>query len=499
MKKMNLLVMSLVSAAALSFSSCSSNDDLAGGAGNQSKVESFYMTFTVQTPTSNGTRTQQPTDENFKVAGTPAETTITSGTFYLVNSQTNKTVFTKHITASELNNAAPGSPDKGTTTTKIEVPVQNVDESVTYTVYFLANTTDATPWTSVFAPTADKFTEDNKFDAGYATADNFVMFNQNDKTSKADKYTVKFEAANKDINNAAKVSDAIMLDRVTARIDQPTTAEGITITAKYPEGASDTKKAAIDAEIAKVKTVTQSNYAITNLSNKTNIMQKWDDAWAALQIPAGTEYMQKSGDLGDQWTLENYGWFANAEKNYVFENTKDIPTTMYFEYTLGLDESKFPDDTPDFTDGTFYRYNGVIYRSIAAIYKAYQDQPILFGGKTKEQLLEELKTKTEGEGTDVKKTIGASDTELAKFRKDNVIEVFVAGKTYYSQVITDKWLGTNTIQRNTVYRLNVKNIYNLGADVPNGKPDENKPMYYLDVEVSVNPWVLSTQDVNLGE
>ena len=494
MKKMNLLAMSLVSAAALSFSSCSSNDDLGGGAGNQSKVESFYMTFAVQTPTSNGTRTQQQTD---KEPATAEETKITSGTFYLVDQNTKETVFTKHITASELNNAAPESPDKGTTTTKIEVPVQNVDEGVTYTVYFLANTTDATPWTSVFAPTDDKFTENNKFDAGYATANNFVMFNQNDKNSKADKYTVKFEADNKDINNAAKVSETIMLDRVTARIDKPET-EATSITAKYPEGALEEQKTAIDAEIAKVKTVTQSNYAITNLSNKTNIMQKWDATWTALQLPEGNTHMQKSGDLGDQWTLNNYGWFANAKQNYVFENTKEIPTTMYFEYKLGLDETKFT-DTPDFTDGTFYRYNGVIYRSIKAIYDAYADQPILFGGKTKEQLLAELKPKTTVEGETTKKTIGASDTELATFRKTNVIEVFVAGMTYYSQVITDRWLGTNTIQRNTVYKLKVKNIYNLGADVPNGKPDENKPMYYLDVEVSVNPWVLSTQDVNLGE
>ena len=495
MKKMNLLAMSLVSAAALSFSSCSSNDDLtSGGGSNQSKVESFYMTFAVQTPTSNGTRTQQQTE---KKTATEVETKITSGTFYLVNEKTQKTVFTKHITASELNNSAPESPVKGTTTTKIEVPVQDVDEGVTYTVYFLANTTDATPWTSVFAPAAEKFTTTNKFDAGYATDNAFVMFNQNDNKTRANQYTVEFTAANKDIDNAAKVTGTIMLDRVTARIDKPET-EATSITAKYPEGATTEKKAAIDAEIAKVKTVTQNNYAITNLSNKTNIMQKWDDAWAALQIPAGTEYMQKSGDLGDQWTLNNYDWFANAAKNYVFENTKETPTTMYFEYVLGLDETKFT-DTPDFTDGTFYRYNGVIYRSIKAIYDAYADQPILFGGKTKEQLLGELKMKTEGEGENVKKTIGASATELAKFRKDNVIEVFVAGKTYYSQVITDKWLGTNTIQRNTVYQLNVKNIYNLGADVPNGKPDENKPMYYLNVEVSVNPWVLSTQDVNLNE
>lgn len=490
---MNLLAMSLVSAAALSFSSCSNNDDLTGGgAGNQSKVEGFYMTFAVQTPTSNGTRTQQPTDANFKVNGTTAETKITSGTFYLVNQKTKEIVFTKNITASELNNSAPESPKVGTTTTKIEVPVQDVQEGVKYIVYFLANTTDAKPWESTYTATTTGFT------GAYATDNNFVMFNQNDKNSHADKYTVEFVAANKEISHPAKVSETIMLDRVTARIDKPET-EATSITAKYPEGADAKKKAAIDAEIAKVKTVTQSNYAITNLSNKTNIMQKWDaTTWAALQIPEGITYMQKSGELGDQWTLNNYGWFANAEKNYVFENTKETPTTMYFEYVLGLDGTKFT-DTPDFTDGTFYRYNGVIYRSIAAIYKAYKDQPILFGGKSAADLLAELKTKTEGEGENVKKTIGATAAELAKFRKDNVIEVFVAGKTYYSQVIIDKWLNANTIQRNTVYQLNVKKIFNLGADVPNGKPDVNKPMYYLDVEVSVNPWVLSTQDVNLGE
>ena len=46
--------------------------------------------------------------------------------------------------------------------------------------------------------------------------------------------------------------------------------------------------------------------------------------------------------------------------------------------------------------------------------------------------------------------IGATEEELAKFREDNVIEVFREDKTYYSQVITDKWHETNTIQRNTV-------------------------------------------------
>ena len=478
MKKMNLLVMSLVSAAALSFSSCSSNDDLAGGgAGNQSKVEGFYMTLAVQTPTSNGTRTQQQTE---KVDATEAESKVTSGTFYLVNAK-GEIVFTKNITETEWEKAAPVLTTPGKT--QIQVPVQNVTEGETYKVYFLANTTDAKPWTSTY-------TADTGFTGTYATDKKFAMFNQNDKNSQADQYTVKFTTANKEITTPAQVTGTIKLDRVTARIDKPT-SDATTINGVLAEGASELQKKAVADAKAKVKNITLTKYAITNLSNMTNIIQKWDSAWASLQIPTGTTYMQKAKDLGGKYNITNADWFTDAAQNYVFENTATTPTTMYFEYTVTLDGTKFT-DTPDCTDGTFYRYNGNIYRSIDAIYAAYKDQPVLFGGKTAEALKAELKITADGK-------IGATEEELAKFREDNVIEVFRAGKTYYSQVITDNWLGTYTIQRNTVYRLNVKKIFNVGADVPNGEPDENKPMYYLDVEVSVNPWVLSTQDVELGD
>ena len=476
MKKINLLAMSLVSAAALSFSSCSSNDDLAGGAGNQSKVEGFYMTLAVQTPTSNGTRTQQHLPE--KVDATVAESKVTSGTFYLVNTQ-GKIVFTKNITEAEWINAAPVLTNTGKT--QIQVPVQNVTEGEPYKVYFLANTTDDTPWTSIYTATTG-------FAGDYATDSKFAMFNQNDNSSKADQYTVTFAKENKEITKPAKVNKAIMLDRVTARIDKPTSVA--TINGAVAETASELQKKAVADAKKKVDNITLSKYAITNLSNKTNIMQKWDNEWTALQIPTDIAYMQKAEDLGGKYNIDHGAWFTDVAVNYVFENTETTPTTMYFEYKVTLKESEFT-DTPDCTDGTFYRFNGNIFRSIDAIYAAYPGQP-LFGGKTATELKAELKITDEGK-------IGATETELAKFREDNVIEVFREGKTYYSQVITDKWLETNTIQRNTVYQLNVKNIYNVGADVPNGKPDENKPMYYLDVEVSVNPWVLSTQDVNLGE
>lgn len=478
---MNLLAMSLVSAAALSFSSCSSNDDLGGGAGNQSKVEGFYMTLAVQTPTSNGTRTQQ---QNEKVNANEAESKVTSGTFYLVNAK-GDIVFTKNITETEWKNAAPVLTNTGKT--QIQVPVQNVTEGETYKVYFLANTTDAKPWENIY-------TAETGFVGAYATDSKFAMFNQNDNKSRADQYTVTFTKDNKEITSPASIGKPIMLDRVTARIDKPT-SETTTINGVLADDASDLQKKAVADAKAKVKNITLTKYAITNLSNMTNIMQKWDNEWTALQIPTDIEYKQKSGDLGGPYDIKNAGWFTDAAVNYVFENTEATPTTMYFEYTVTLDENQFTDDTPDCTDGTFYRYNGKIYRSIAAIYAAYADQPILFGGKRAEDLLGELKIKTEGET----KTIGATEEELKAFRQAYTIEVFREGKTYYSQVINDHWLGKNTIQRNTVYQLNVKKIYNLGADVPNGKPDENKPMYYLDVEVSVNPWVLNTQNVELGD
>lgn len=64
MKKMNLLVMSLVSAAALSFTSCSDSEDLANDKAGQAKVDQFYMTLTVETPNASGTRTVQSNEYN---------------------------------------------------------------------------------------------------------------------------------------------------------------------------------------------------------------------------------------------------------------------------------------------------------------------------------------------------------------------------------------------------------------------------------------------------
>ncbi len=483
MKKMNLLVMSLVSAAALSFTSCSSNDDLAGDNAGQAKVDQFYMTLTIQTPNSNGTRTvvKDHTTEN----ATAAESDVTSGTFYLVDAN-NKIAFTHTISKEEwAEKKIPTQSTNGKTT--LQVPVKNVTAGTKYSVYFLANTTSDSPLTDVF--TSDLA---NKFAKAYSTDNNFAMFNQNDADVKGNSHTVVFTSDNKDANSAAKVSSTINIERLTARVDEPKSEASAIKPYAVDATASDEEKKANANAVQAVKSLKLTSYAISNVAKKTNVMQQWADA-TTLSIPTGITYFQPTTEFGTKTLLQNYKYFNavttdRTQKDYIFENnSSDAATSMYFEYTVELsDEYKNKADFKE--DGTFYRYNKVIYSSIQDIIDAYKDQKAIFDGKDAATVIAEL-TAAKNDETD-------PEAKLDEFRKKYDIEVFNAGKTYYVQKIKDQYLGVeNTIQRNSIYLLNVKNIFNVGAQVPNGGPDD-RILYYLDVEVSVNPWVLNTQDVD---
>ena len=494
MKKMNLLVMSLVSAAALSFSSCSSNDDLGGGAGTQSQVKGFYITLAVQTPTSNGTRTAQSNE----TSATAAESDVTSGTLYLVNAN-GEVAFSKNISAAEWQESK--IPTQGQTgKTQIQIQVEKVAAGATYKVYFLANTTDLKPWENIITATS-------KFAEPYVTANNFAMFNQNDATVDGNGYTVVFTDANKNSEVPAQVkynseTSAIKIERIASRIDEPNPASN-KITAYAGTNATEAEKRAMADALNKVQGLELTRYAISNLAKKSYIMQKWADE-TTLTIPSDITYWNPAGEFGSEKKFEHADHFtaataAFAHQDYVFENNSATsPSTMYFEYKVTLKDmtnADFPED------GTFYRYNNVIYKSFEDILKAYKDVAGLFKGQTADQLKAELanakKVETGEDAVDV-------ETKLADFRAKYDIEVFNEGKTYYKQVIQDQYLKKgeelipNVIQRNSIYQLTVNNIFNIGAQVPNGKIDKTA-LFYLDVTVSVNPWVLNSQDVNLGE
>ena len=493
---MNLLAMSLVSAAALSFSSCSSNDDLGGGAGTQSQVKGFYMTLAVQTPTSNGTRTAQSNE----TAATAAESDVTSGTLYLVDAN-GEVAFSKNISAAEWKESK--IPTQGQAgKTQIQIQVEKVAAGATYKVYFLANTTDAKPWENILTATS-------KFADPFVKANNFAMFNQNDATVNGNGYTVEFTDANKEITTPAQViydkkTSPIKIERIAARIDEPNPASN-KIKAYEGTNATEAEKRAMADALDKVQGLELKRYAISNLANQSYIMQKWTDA-TTLTIPSGTgfTYWNPAAEFGSEKKFEHADRFtaataAFAHKDYVFENNSATsPSTMYFEYKVTLKDmtnADFP------KDGTFYRYNNVIYKSFADILKAYKNVAGLFKGQTADQLKAELVNAKKVETGEGAKDV---ETKLADFRAKYDIEVFNEGKTYYKQVIQDQYLKKgeesipNVIQRNSIYQLTVNNIFNIGAQVPNGKIDKTA-LFYLDVTVSVNPWVLNSQDVNLGE
>lgn len=501
MKKMNLLVMSLVSAAALSFSSCSSNDDLtSGGAGTQSQVKGFYMTLAVQTPTSNGTRTSIenpiPTED-----ATAVEAAVKTGTFYLVDSK-GTVVFSKTLTAQDWSGAVKDQADsKKDGKTTLQIQVENVAAGATYKVYFKAGSTAmdgvtepvAAGTTGIFTATGIEktFTAADAFDKTCAGDNNFSMFNQNDESRNGNGYTVTFEDGNKVATNPATVKynnaeSAIKIERVTARVDVPTSTTKLA-TEELPSTASQALKNAVDDAKKKVDNIELVSYALSNVTNKTYVMQTWIDK--NLTIPEGVTLSQPKTAFGTKYLLDAtcFKPLATATNDYIFENNKagEEATAMYFQYHVTLKTSEF-EGKADFDDGTFYRYNNVIYTSFAQIYKAYADVAGLFDGKT----AEEMKTAA--------KTASATEADLAAFREKYQIEVFKGGLTYYKQVITDKQLGKDVIQRNTIYRLQVNKIFNVGAQVPNGEIDKNG-LFYLDVTVTVNPWVLNTQDVTLGD
>lgn len=496
MKKMNLLTMSLVSAAALSFSSCSSNDDLTGG-GTQSQADGVYMTLKISGATSHGTRTGVTADKTTKENGNTDESTITEGMMYIYDGNT--CVFRKVITA-DMFKTAPTQTTAGVTK-PIKVAVTGaITTNKAYYVYFLANKTsvdDPIAATSIFTSTTGG--------ADFATAQKFVMFNQNDGTKEAAHSTVTFTDAAKSEATPAAAGE-IKLDRVVARIDNPSFAE--TVTTVTP--ATDTKTSINVADV--VAGISYEGFAVSNLNNNSYVMQNWDNKFETLNVKWGEPkyYLPKSayGTLYNAAGLENFSSKENPVSwKYAFENTTtDVndATAIYFKVKVTLTETA--NTASDFKDGTFYRYDGRLYTSIKAIFDNAATGEIS-NPFTETSSITPADVVAKISDADGKLT--TDEAKLAQFRETYKIEVYRQGVMYYRWAISDnaykpfvasETTHTYSVLRNSIYRLNVTKVSEIGKDVPNGpEPDDpiKNPNFYMNVTVSINPWVLNAQPIEL--
>lgn len=485
---MNLLAMSLVSAAALSFSSCSNNDDLAGG-GTQSQADGVYMTLKISGATSHGTRTGVTADKTTTENGNTDESTITKGMMYIYDGNT--CVFRKVITQ-DMFETAPTQTKAGVTK-PIKVAVTGaITTNKPYNVYFLANKTDVNdPLTGTFTSATGG--------ADFARNNNFVMFNQNDGTVRANHSTVTFTDAAKSDKSPAEAGE-IKLDRVVARIDTPSFAK----TVKKVTPATDTKTSINVDDV--VAGITYEGYAASNLNNNSYVMQNWADKFTTLNVKwgeAANKYYHPKSFFGTLYKGENLDQFSK-NNTYAFENTTpDVneATAVYFKVKVALTETA--NNASDFRDNTFYRYDGRLYTSIQAIFDDAETGAIVnpFNLLTVNQVLAMIK-----DGTTDKLT--EDEAKLAKFREDYKIEVYRQGVMYYRWAISDNAYKpfvasdpthTYSVLRNSIYRLTVTKVSEIGKDVPNGPtPDENNPNYYMTVKVQVNPWILNTKDIELS-
>ena len=487
---MNLLAMSLVSAAALSFSSCSSNDDLTGG-GTQSQADGVYMTLKISGATSHGTRTGVTADKTTTENGNTDESTITEGMMYIYDGNT--CVFRKVITKDMFDKKP--TPTTAGVTKPIKVAVTGaITTNKPYNVYFLANNTTVTDPLATEA----SFTASTTGGADYATANKFVMFNQNDVKKQANHSTVTFTDKAKSETSPAAAGE-IKLDRVVARIDNPSFDE----TVKKVTPATDTKTSINVDDV--VAGITYEGYAASNLNNNSYVMQNWADKFTTLNVKwgeAANKYYHPKSFFGTLYKGENLEQFSK-NNTYAFENTtKDVneATAVYFKVKVALTEPA--NNASDFRDDTFYRYDGRLYTSIQAIFDDAETGAIVnpFNLLTVNQVLAMIKDRTTGKLTE-------DEAKLAKFREDYKIEVYRQGVMYYRWAISDNAYKpfvadetdhTYSVLRNSIYRLTVTKVSEIGKDVPNGPtPDENNPNYYMTVQVQVNPWILNTKEIEL--
>lgn len=292
------------------------------------------------------------------------------------------------------------------------------------------------------------------------------------------------------------------MDRVVARIDKPSFAE--TVTTVTP--AADTKTSINVSDV--VAGITYEGYAVSNLNNNSYVKQNWANKFETLTVKWGEPkyYLPKStyGTLYNAAGLDNFG---TDSWKYAFENTTtDVndATAVYFKVKVALTETA--NNKSDFKDGTFYRYDGRLYTSIKAIFDDAATGAIS-NPFTETSSITPADVVAKISDTDGKLT--TNEDKLAKFREDYKIEVYRQGVMYYRWAISDNAYKpfvasdathTYSVLRNSIYRLNVTKVSEIGKDVPNGpEPDDpvKNPNFYMNVTVSINPWVLNAQPIEL--
>lgn len=519
MKTKQLFFCSLTGLALLT-ASCSSNDEALNGGDGTTSEGKTYAQIAISVANSATTRTTTPGNTGDEAYGDDAEYTVNDLTVVLANEND----IAMQVITPTLKTAT--NTDDDDKLVRVTEPFKCTPG--TYKVYVLANYKNSQDaLTPIIKGSTDMKAEFGITNiAKLSTTDEFFMTN----VSAPEGQEIKEAATGKELNDAGKDETkegaATNLNILTVNVERAVSKVTFdnTDNQSFNVMVGDNKIATATLEGASLINLNKKMYLVKEGRTATNkpagVTDKWpypmdpnysqtsiDEAYCKANFeqriatnfpaPSATKFycpentMAGAAQLNGQTTGVVYKVKYAPEDAYYTELAAENGTDSYskmYEKVLALGKTEIaPTITntiftkADNEDGTFYSYNGYVFRSLAGarLYKA-------------------IATNTDGEAATVN---GAFKTE-----NNDGIQTYAEGYCYYTAWIKHNPGGTTMQQdkygvvRNFWYELKVNSIKKLGYSKPTyEKPTDpdDKAEASIQVQVKIKKWRLVKQNVDL--
>lgn len=541
---------------------CSSNDDLASnGKDNVGKTGEAYASFTINLPTTSGTRVAGDPELN---PGTAAEYEVKNGTILIFDKDG------LYVTSAQLGTMNPWTPVKtdGVTTAAITtVKLSGVKVGGDYQALVLLNndvdaTTSKVTLPTTGTPYATWSAEASNVNAEkYASTDGIFMANAPKYTGTTTEPTTLVPIANVCASREeaqAKVATTVYVERGLAKVTmQNFTADGYTVAeGTYKGDKVEIKNWQLDVINKSTFPVHQTGDLSTGFAAIWSTPRFYDGGnqsfkrvyWGVDPNYSGAT-LQNLTVCKKAFTMigknDIKGKTGNDHPQYCLENTFDLANMMQGQTTRVVFKAVYtPSALVDATDKTFYKIgnNTAIWTkdnlekqihtvAVTAMGITNADEQAKYvvkldatdnniSGEAGQHLIKAENITYSGEAASSKVTpdvvnkinekLGLSADAgiatyldgvtyyIARIKHFNELTPWTAGKPYGTD--NDKYLGRYGVLRNNWYDLSVTSISGLGyPDVPEVKPTvpDDENEQYINVEVKILDWAKRSQQIKL--
>lgn len=522
MKTKQLFFCSLTGLALLT-ASCSSNDEALNGGDGTTSEGKTYAQIAISVANSATTRTTTPGNTGDEAYGDDAEYTVNDLTVVLANEND----IAMQVITPTLKTAT--NTDDDDKLVRVTEPFKCTPG--TYKVYVLANYKNSQDaLTPIIKGSTDMKAEFGITNiAKLSTTDEFFMTN----VSAPEEQEIKEAATGKELNDAGKDETkegaATNLNILTVNVERAVSKVTFdnTDNQSFNVMVGDNKIATATLEGASLINLNKKMYLVkegTLAMNRPVVTNDWpypkDPNYNETSIDAAyceTNFEQRIAKAKDFSAPSNATFYCpentmeasaqlNGQTTGVVYKVKYVPEGAYytelaaengtdsysqmFEKVLALTKKNAAITptiftTTDNTEGTFYSYNGYVFKSKAGacLYKA---------------IATNKDDKAETVNTDFTKSMSENDDD---------IQTYAEGYCYYTAWIKHNPTSTVTMQqdkygvvRNFWYELKVNGIKKLGYSKPtykDPKDPDDKAEASIQVQVNIKKWRLVKQNVDL--